>query len=159
MRARQKICARDYGSYEGVHARIFTKKNLVVNSYLINLSFKFRKDLSFRWGDIPLFVTVHDLELKILSFSNPSKNAILSGKKHTLIFIFFKPLKNCPLQWFLANSHFCHPTPHWARMWHFTVNIWYQTTHIFAWLGHLWLYHSIYGEITTDFEKQQTFFS
>ena len=55
----------------------------------MSLSFKFRQDPSFRWGDIPLFVTVYDLELKILSFSIPSKNAILSGKKRTLRFIFF----------------------------------------------------------------------
>ena len=68
------------------------KKNLVVESYLINSSFKFRKDPSFHSGDIPLFVTVYDLELKILSFSNPSKNAILSGKKRTLRFIFFKTI-------------------------------------------------------------------
>ena len=34
-------------------------------------------------------VTVYDLELKTLSLSNPSKNAILSGKKRNLRFIFF----------------------------------------------------------------------
>ena len=56
----------------------------------MTLSFKFPKDMSFCWRDIPLFVTVYDLELKILSFSNPSKNAMLSGKKCTLRFIFFK---------------------------------------------------------------------
>ena len=82
--------ARVYSSYARVRARIFTKIFLVINSYLMSLSFKFRQDPSFRWGDIPLFVTVYDLELKILSFSNPSKNAILSGKKRTLRFIFFK---------------------------------------------------------------------
>ena len=60
--------ARVYGSYARVRARIFTKRNLVIKSYLMNLSVKFRKDPSFRWGDIPLFVTVYDLELKI-SFS------------------------------------------------------------------------------------------
>ena len=81
--------ARVYGSYARVRARIFTKKNLVVKSYLMNLSFKFRKDPSFRWGDILLFVTMYDLELKILSFSKPPKNAILSAKKRTLRFIFF----------------------------------------------------------------------
>ena len=88
-RARQNICARVYNSYAHVRARIFTKKNLVVKSYLVNLSFKFRKDPSFRWGDIQLFVTVYDLELKIISFSKPPKNAILSAKKRTLRFIFF----------------------------------------------------------------------
>ena len=46
----------------------------------MSLSFKFRKDPSFLLGDIPLFVTVYDLELKILSFSTPPKNAILSAK-------------------------------------------------------------------------------
>ena len=60
-----------------------------IKGFWIFLS-KFHQDLSFRWGDIPLFVTVYDLGLKILSFSNPSKNAILSGKKRTLRFIFFK---------------------------------------------------------------------
>ena len=88
-RARQNICARVYDSYAHVRARIFTKKNLVVNFYLMNLSFKFHKDPSFRWGDIPLFVTVYDLELKILSFSKTPKNAILSAKKRTLGFILF----------------------------------------------------------------------
>ena len=81
--------ARVYGLYARVRAGIFTKKNLVVKSYLVNLSFKFRKDPSFRWGDIQLFVTVYDLELKIISFSKPPKNAILSAKKRTLRFIFF----------------------------------------------------------------------
>ena len=33
--------------------------------------FKFRKDPSFRRGDIPLFVAVYDLELETLLFSNP----------------------------------------------------------------------------------------
>ena len=53
---------------------------LVVNYYLINLSFKFRKDPSFRWVDILLFVRVFDLELTILSFLKPQKNAILTVK-------------------------------------------------------------------------------
>ena len=81
MPVRQNICERVYDSYAQVRARIFTKKNLVVKSYLMNLSFKFPKDPSFRWGDIPLFVTVYDLELKILSFLKPPKNAILSANK------------------------------------------------------------------------------
>ena len=46
----------------------------------MNLSFKFRKDPIFRWGDISLFVAVYDLELKILSFLKPQKNAILNVK-------------------------------------------------------------------------------
>ena len=72
-----------------VHGSLM-ERILVINSYLMSLSFKFCKDLSFCWGDIPLFVTVYDLELKILSFLNPPKNAILSAKKRTLRFIFFK---------------------------------------------------------------------
>ena len=53
-------------------------------------SLKFRKDPSFRWGDISLFVTMYDLDLKCSSFSKTQKNAILSDKKRTLRFIFFK---------------------------------------------------------------------
>ena len=45
---------------------------------------KFRKDPSFRSGDISLFVTMYDLDLKSLSFSKTQKNSILSGKKRTL---------------------------------------------------------------------------
>ena len=55
----------------------------------MSLSFKFRKDPSFHWGDIPLFETVYDLEFKILSFSKPQKNKILSAKELTLRFVFF----------------------------------------------------------------------
>ena len=62
---------------------------VVVNYYLVSLSFKYGQDSRFHWGDIPLFVAMYDLELKILSFSNPSKNAILSSKKYTLRSIFF----------------------------------------------------------------------
>ena len=43
-------------------------------------SFKFGKDPTFRSGDIPLFVTLYDLELKILSFSKTQKIGILCGK-------------------------------------------------------------------------------
>ena len=84
--SRWNVLARVYDSCACTYTPIF-KHFLVVNYYL-----KFPKDLSFRWGDIPLFVTMYDLELKILSFSNPSKNAILSGKKRTLRFIFFKKI-------------------------------------------------------------------
>ena len=59
---------RVYGSCVRVRARIFTKKNLVITSYLMSKSLKFRKDPSFRWGDISLFVTMYDFDLKILSF-------------------------------------------------------------------------------------------
>ena len=65
------------------------KINLVVKSYLMNLSFKFCKDPCFRWGDISLFVNVYDLKLKIIWFSNPPKNAILSAN---LLQHFFCPL-------------------------------------------------------------------
>ena len=91
-RARQNICARVFDSYVGVRARILKKKTLVVESYLINLCFKFRKDPTFRGGDFPLFVTMYDLEQKILSFSKPPKNAILSAKKRTLRITFFKKI-------------------------------------------------------------------
>ena len=46
------------GLHARLRARIFMEKNVVVKSYLKNLSFKFRKYPSFRLGDIPLFVTV-----------------------------------------------------------------------------------------------------
>ena len=54
-----------------MRARIFTKNNLMVKSYLMNLNFKFRKDPSFRWGDIPLFVTMYNLEDKTIVFFQP----------------------------------------------------------------------------------------
>ena len=72
--------ARVYNSCARIYAPIFMKFFLVVSQCLINLSFKFRKDPSFRWGDISLFVTVFDLELKILSSLTPKKNAILNMK-------------------------------------------------------------------------------
>ena len=40
--------AHVYGSYARVRARIFTKIFFNVNSFLMHLSFKFRKDPSFR---------------------------------------------------------------------------------------------------------------
>ena len=43
-------------------------------------SLNFSKDPSFRWGDITLFVTMYDFELKISSFSKTQKNVILCGK-------------------------------------------------------------------------------
>ena len=52
-------------------------------------SLKFRKDPSFRWGDISLFVTMYDLDRKFLAFPETQKNAILSGKKGTLRIVFF----------------------------------------------------------------------
>ena len=69
VRARQNAKARVYGSYACVRAQIFTKKHLVVISYLMSLSFKFCKDPTFYWGDIPLFVTMYDYEPKLLLFS------------------------------------------------------------------------------------------
>ena len=79
-------------------ARIFTKNFLVVIVYFLSLSLKFREDPSFRWGDIPLFVTLYDLELKKILFSKPPKNAILNSKKRTLRFIF--------LNFFFDNKHY-----------------------------------------------------
>ena len=73
-----------FGLYECVPARRFTKRNFC---HLLSYGLKFCIDQSFRWKDISLFVTVYDLELEISSFSNPSKNAILNGKKRTLRFI------------------------------------------------------------------------
>ena len=61
---------------------------MAVTYYRMRLSFKFCKDPSFGSGDISLFVTVFDLELKILLFSKTHKNAILSCNKYTLRLIF-----------------------------------------------------------------------
>ena len=72
-RAQQNVNALVYGSCACVRARIFTK-NLVVTSYLMSLGFEFCKDPSFRWGDIPLCVTMYDYELKLLLFSKTKKN-------------------------------------------------------------------------------------
>ena len=47
------------------YALIIMKIMLVVNYYLISLSFKFHKDQSFCYGDIALFVTLYNLEVKI----------------------------------------------------------------------------------------------
>ena len=72
-----------------MRARIFTKINTLITLHLIRKSLKFRKDPSFRWGDIPLFVTMYDLELKTLLFSKTKITVILSNKKQTLRIIFF----------------------------------------------------------------------
>ena len=74
-RARFAARARVYGSCARVRARIFTKKNLVITSYLMSKSLKFQKDPSFRSRDISLFVTMYDFELKILSFLKPQKKS------------------------------------------------------------------------------------
>ena len=37
---------------------------VVVNYYLVSISFKFHEDPSFRWGDIALLVTLYNLEVK-----------------------------------------------------------------------------------------------
>ena len=81
--------ARVYDLYARIYAPIFMKIFFVVSLCPMNLSL-FRKDPSFSWGDISLFVTLYNLELKISSFSNLPKNAILSSKKCNLRFIFFK---------------------------------------------------------------------
>ena len=49
------------------------EKNLVVTSYLMRLSLNFRKDPSFRRGDISLFVTMYNFDIDILSFLKPQK--------------------------------------------------------------------------------------
>ena len=60
--------ARVYAPFARVHARIFTKINLVVSTYLMSLSFKFRKDPCIRWGDIQLLVTMY-ISYYTLNFS------------------------------------------------------------------------------------------
>ena len=59
------LCAHVYSSYAREQARIFTKKNLLVESYLMSNSLKFYKDPSFRLGDIELLVDVEVYGLKI----------------------------------------------------------------------------------------------
>ena len=54
-----KVHTRVFTSCAHAHARIFTKINLVVSNYLMNLILKFRKDPCFRWGDIQLLVTIY----------------------------------------------------------------------------------------------------
>ena len=46
-------------------------ENFVARQYLININFKFYKDLSLRWGYIALFVTLNNLEVKILGGFHP----------------------------------------------------------------------------------------
>ena len=75
-RARKNGYARVYSSSGRARAQIFTKKNLDITFYLMSKCFKFGKDPTFRWGDIPLFVTLYDLELELLSFSKTPKNAL-----------------------------------------------------------------------------------
>ena len=48
-------------------------ENLLIASYLMRKSLKFCKDPSFWWGDISLFVTMSDLDLKFLSLKNKQK--------------------------------------------------------------------------------------
>ena len=47
-----------------IFALIFMKILLVVNYYIMSLSLKFHKDMNFRKGDIELFVTLYNLEVK-----------------------------------------------------------------------------------------------
>ena len=42
--------------------------SFLVNYFLMSISFTFHKDLSFRCGDIALFVTLYNLEVKMLGF-------------------------------------------------------------------------------------------
>ena len=48
-----EMCAPVYTSCMRIFARIFMKIWLVVEYYLMNISFNFHKDLSFRWEDMP----------------------------------------------------------------------------------------------------------
>ena len=48
-----------FESYARVRAHIFIQIFLVVTDYLMNPSFKFHEDRSFRWGDIWLLVTMY----------------------------------------------------------------------------------------------------
>ena len=50
--SRQNERAHDYASCARVHARIFTKNDLIILYYLMNKSLKFHKDRRFRCGDI-----------------------------------------------------------------------------------------------------------
>ena len=50
--SRQNARAHVYASCARVYAWIFTKNDLIILYYLINKSFKFHKDRSFRCGDI-----------------------------------------------------------------------------------------------------------
>ena len=68
------------------HARIFTKINLVVSTYLISLSFKFRKDPCIRWGDIQLLVTMYILYYTLNYSQFSTENLIFLGHLLTDIF-------------------------------------------------------------------------
>ena len=50
--SRQNACAHIYASCVCVCAQIFTKNLLIILYYLMNISVKFHKDLSFRCRDI-----------------------------------------------------------------------------------------------------------
>ena len=50
--SRQNVRTHVYASCAHVCARIFTENYLVILYYLMNISLKFHKDLSFRCGDI-----------------------------------------------------------------------------------------------------------
>ena len=67
-RARFIASARVYDSCALICAQIFLKCLLVVYYYLLSLSFKFHKDPSYHWGDITLFVTLYNFEVKIAFF-------------------------------------------------------------------------------------------
>ena len=60
---------RVYDSCVSIYAPIFMQSMnffLVFNYYLMSLSLKFHKDLSFRWGDIALFVTLNNMEVIVI---------------------------------------------------------------------------------------------
>ena len=74
---KHKTCARAFAAHAHTHLRLvracactdlYEKINLVVMSFLLSLSFKFRKDLCIRWGDIQLLVTMY-ISYYTLNFS------------------------------------------------------------------------------------------
>ena len=69
--SRQNVRMRVYASCAHACTRIFTKYFLIVYYYVMSLSFKFRKDLSFRCGDICKIVLISDR----WRFSQKLKNA------------------------------------------------------------------------------------
>ena len=79
-----KSRARVYAPSARILARIFMKILLVLDYYLMNISFKFHKDPNFRWGDIELLVTLYNLEVKIVR--DFSSWIIAKSKKNILTF-------------------------------------------------------------------------
>ena len=77
-RSRQIARARVYDSCARVRAQIFMKQNLLITLYLMRKSLKFRKDPSFRWEDISLFVTMYDLDRNFYYSQKPKKMQFLT---------------------------------------------------------------------------------